>query len=158
MLHPSFDKDVPFWTPGWQDIMKQMGWRWLLLVPAALLIASIVMLPWRLKFMNVLWLTGGKLPLLMLGGAFGIVGTAIRSIVRTRKDPFCIHCGYSLTGLPDGHNCPECGRPFSLQLIDEYRRDPQWFVKRYRNRGDIPIADAPFDAGPVRRQKSRDGT
>ncbi len=23
----------------------------------------------------------------------------------------CLHCGYSLRGLPAGHNCPECGNP-----------------------------------------------
>ncbi len=23
----------------------------------------------------------------------------------------CLHCGYSLRGLPAGHNCPECGHP-----------------------------------------------
>ncbi len=23
----------------------------------------------------------------------------------------CLHCGYSLRGLPEGHNCPECGHP-----------------------------------------------
>ena len=23
----------------------------------------------------------------------------------------CLHCGYSLRGLPEGHTCPECGQP-----------------------------------------------
>ncbi len=23
----------------------------------------------------------------------------------------CLHCGYSLRGLPEGHKCPECGQP-----------------------------------------------
>ncbi len=23
----------------------------------------------------------------------------------------CLHCGYSLQGLPEGHTCPECGHP-----------------------------------------------
>jgi hypothetical protein len=61
--------------------------------------------------------------------------------------------------LPDGHNCPECGRPFKLSVIEEYRRDPNWFIKRHRSSKELPMADVPFDAGKVRsKRKSRDGT
>jgi hypothetical protein len=84
---------------------------------------------------------------------------ASKNIVARRKEPFCIHCGYELTGLPDHHNCPECGRPFCFAIIDEYRRDPHWFIERYNKRHEIPRADVPFQAGAVRsKRKSRDGT
>ena len=82
--------------------------------------------------------------------------------IRNRKEPFCIHCGYDLTGLPDNHICPECGRQFSHRLIEEYRRDPNWFIERYKSRALVPVAEAPFPAGQVsstsKRRKSRDGT
>jgi hypothetical protein len=45
-----------------------------------------------------------------------------------------------------------------LKLIDEYRRDPHWFIQRYKHHKINPTADEPFSAGPVRRKKSRDGT
>ena len=40
----------------------------------------------------------------------------------------CIHCRYDLTGLPDYHTCPECGRPYTFAEIDAYFDDPE----RYR--------------------------
>lgn len=45
---------------------------------------------------------------LFLGGRW-IVNFAIPS-----NRPYCPECGYELTGLPDGHNCPECGAPNPL--------------------------------------------
>ena len=32
-------------------------------------------------------------------------------------DPLCGNCGYSLLGLPATGACPECGHPFSQDLI-----------------------------------------
>lgn len=29
----------------------------------------------------------------------------------------CPHCGYSLRGLPDHQNCPECGRHYDLEQV-----------------------------------------
>jgi len=126
MRHPAFGPDTPFWTPDWHDVMKQLGWRWLLFLPAIALLAVIALVPWRPEFFNLLLVGGGKLLILSLGGAIGVAAAAIRSAIRLRKEPFCIHCGYDLTGLPEGHLCPECGRPFFLPLIEEYRRDPHW--------------------------------
>jgi hypothetical protein len=158
MSHPSFEDDVPFWKPDWRDVMKQMGWRWVLLLPAAGFIAVFAAIPAYPRLLTLLAMGGGKLLLLSIGGAVGVAGKAIRSAVGLRKEPFCIHCGYNLTGLEEGHLCPECGRPFSLKLIEEYRRDPHWFIKRYKGRKAVPLADILFDAGTVRRPKSRDGT
>jgi hypothetical protein len=158
MDHPSYGDDVPFWKPDFADIVKHLGWRWILFLPAFLIIAALVALPWTYQYSGVLLIGGGKLLVLGIGIAITTAGTAIRSAVKQRTGPFCIHCGYDLTGLEEGHLCPECGRPFSLKLIEEYRRDPHWFVQRYKNGKDGPMADEPFIAGAVRRKKSRDGT
>lgn len=45
-----------------------------------------------------------------------------RSTVLPRR---CIHCRYELTGLPDYHTCPECGRQYSAPEIDAYYDDPK---------------------------------
>jgi hypothetical protein len=148
---------VPFWKPSPADAMKHLGWRWVLFLPALAVFAAMVALPFY-GMTGMLFIGGGKLLILCVGLAITTAGGALKSAIKQRTDPFCIHCGYDVTGLPDGHNCPECGRPFTLRLIDEYRRDPQWFVQRYQHRKNKPIADAPFLAGPVRRKKSRDGT
>ena len=55
----------------------------------------------------LLWVVG----LLCVPGGFLIVGcfrTRERTVVRG-GELVCV-CGYSLTGLPDGSRCPECGR------------------------------------------------
>lgn len=71
---------------------------------------------------------------------FGLIGGAIlvsmrskgiRKVIAARRELFCIHCGYSLGGLEDEQACPECGMPFSRSIIEDYRRDPEWFVKRF---------------------------
>ena len=155
--YPKFTPDTPFWKPDLTDAIKHLGWRWIMFIPALGVLLAIVTLP-MYGFTPVLFVGGGKLLIFCVGLAVTTAGTAVKSAMNERTDPFCIHCGYDLVGLPDHHNCPECGRPFSLQLVNEYRRDPAWFIQRYQGRNDRQFADAPFMAGPVRRKKSRDGT
>jgi len=31
----------------------------------------------------------------------------------------CLHCGYSLKGLPDDHRCPECGNPYNIADVKQ---------------------------------------
>lgn len=37
----------------------------------------------------------------------------------------CIECGYLLCGLPDGYKCPECGMPYTYNILR--RRWTQWY-------------------------------
>jgi hypothetical protein len=156
--HPAYGDDVPFWKPDLTDIAKHLGWRWVLFLPTVLLLGSIAASVYFLHTLTPLLVGGGKLMILCVGIAVSAAGTAIKSATKSRKEPFCIHCGYSLVGLSEDRVCPECGRPFSYALIDEYRRDPHWFVQRYKARKAPEIADTAFQAGSVRRKKSRDGT
>jgi hypothetical protein len=106
-----------------------------------------------------IWWWGFKLWTVVIGAAIGLAGRALKLAMKTRREPFCIHCGYSLRGLPDHHICPECGRPFSFELIEEYRQDPVWFVERWKTHRESGRAEsAPFEAGAHRRRRSRDGT
>jgi len=149
--------EVAWWKPGWNDAVQYVGWRWLLLSPAlvllAMLLGAIFLQRWRL----MLLVLGAKLLIFIGAVALSLAGWVFRRAARARKEPFCIHCGYNLTGLPDNYRCPECGRPYNWRLIEEYRRDPQWFIERWKKHKDLPNADTPFDAGPVRR-KSKNGT
>ena len=150
-------EDVPWWRPSAGEVARHLGWRWIYFVPAAALIVGACFLPLYRGLLQVLpglWKPIVIVVMLPLTAAI----KSVKQIVQHRKDPFCIHCGYTLVGLPDGHRCPECGRQFSLATIDEYRRDPHWFVKRWKLMQSVPAADRAFDAGPVRGKRSRDGT
>ena len=152
-------EEVPFWLPSWQETAKQLGWRWILVLPAVAvvgLIAAGFFVDHRLW--TLLWYLGIKLLVIACALPIVLMMELARNATRGRQTPFCIHCGYDLVGLPDHHRCPECGRPYSLAVIDEYRRDPRWFIQRRKSHHQIPTADAPFTAGSGKRRKSRDGT
>jgi hypothetical protein len=155
-MRPS-DGDLAWYKPTFAQSARLFSWRWIYFAPAALLVALLLYVPLRpmmFQFFVYWW----KLVVIAVVLPAGLAISAGKNIIAMRKEPFCIHCGYDLTGLPDHHNCPECGRPFSLAIIDEYRRDPHWFIERYKKRHDIPAADRPFIAGSVRSPRSRDGT
>ena len=156
-VRPAVGDEVRWYMPGWGETARLLGWRWVLFLPAALLAGLLVitvMHPFLLQLLVGWW----KLWVLAVAVPMAAAMNAARHAIRSRKDPFCIHCGYGLTGLPPEYTCPECGSAYSHRLIEEYRRDPHWFIQRYRAGRDLPRAEAPFHAGPVRRRRSRDGT
>ena len=148
---------ITWWRPGWADAWRYVGYRWIFLLPAIGLLVLLVLSLFFPIFFGVFWVVGLKLCVFAGAIAVSLAGYVIRRAVTARKEPFCIYCGYNLTGLPDDYRCPECGRPYTWRLIAEYRRDPQWFIERYRAQRHLPPRDAPFHAGAVHR-RARDGT
>ncbi|HEY7089049.1 MAG TPA: hypothetical protein VH518_13225 [Tepidisphaeraceae bacterium] len=158
-LRPRDPADVRWYKPGWSEMIPLMGWRLIFFLPAAGLLSLIFLMPIHAWLSNVIILWWKLLvPAVVLPAGYAF--SAANHVIRQRKEPFCIHCGYDLSGLQDNYVCPECGEPYSFRVIDEYRRDPNWFIQRYKKRGDVPPADVPFVAGTpsVRRKRSRDGT
>jgi hypothetical protein len=155
-LRPRDPQQVRWYLPGWGETARLFGWRWFSFTPAAALIALMIYLPWVvLLHAFVFW---WKLVVIAVMVPMVAVVNAAKNIIRSRTDPFCIHCGYTLEGLPDNYVCPECGEPYSFHVIDEYRRDPHWFISRCKQRSGMPAADVPFEAGRVVGKRSRDGT
>ncbi len=138
-------REVPFWVPEASGIAGQLGWRWVVLVPALLaavglplgvvlaMRASWPLLQTGLNLVRVWALCVGVVVALILGAA--------RRGVRERRGLFCIHCGYTLEGLAaERGGCPECGRSYVRHICDEYRRDPYFFRARYEALRTHPIA------------------
>ena len=139
--------DVPFWRPGAPEIAKALGWKWLILLPCLCIaigwpVLAIVMPGLAMRSLS----SEVKLWLLAVGGAITLVLTAIKKGVATRKDAFCIHCGYTLQGLAEEGRCPECGRTYIRSIVDEFRKDPHFFEVRYKKLKSHPPALA-FVAG-----------
>ncbi|HTL30199.1 MAG TPA: hypothetical protein VL282_13295 [Tepidisphaeraceae bacterium] len=153
------DPDIVFWKPSFSDMARHVGWRWILLLPLVLVLAAIAMIPFRIELIQLIFIYGGKLTVFAIALPIVLAGAVIKEAISARTDPFCIHCGYDLTNLPDFHNCPECGRFYSLRLNAEYRRDPRWFIERCKMHKELPVTPMGFAAGPtVGKRKSRDGT
>src|SRR5438874_2563719 len=51
--------------------------------------------------------------------------TRVATIVPAETDLLCEGCGYTLNGLPETGNCPECGKPIR-ESIGSQRLVPQW--------------------------------
>jgi hypothetical protein len=150
---------ISWWRPGWRDSLRYVGWRWLLLTPALGLVALYAASWYVFIPGTIMWMLQAKLLIFVVAVAISLVGYVARRAIRARGEPFCIYCGYNLSGLPDDYRCPECGRPYSWRLIAEYRRDPHWFIERWKMHDDHPAAPVVFDAGAVpRKRRARDGT
>ena len=156
-LRPRNAGELRWYKPTLAETIQLMGWRCIYFAPAVVLLAlGAISLRyiWLLPLLAVWW----KLLLVavVLPGSYAVKSAA--HIIRQRKDPFCIHCGYDLSGLADNHSCPECGERYTFRAVEEYRRDPAWFIHRYEMKGDLPVSDEPFQALPPKRPRSRDGT
>lgn len=153
------DEPMVWWKPSWRDGARFVGYRWIFLTPALLLIAFFVggLFFWPIR--GPLLFVGAKLAIFVVTVTVSLAGWVFGRATKARSEPFCIHCGYNLSGLPDNHRCPECGRPYSWRTIDEYRRDPKWFIERWEMRKFQPPPSTPFEAGSaLPRERSRDGT
>lgn len=154
-LHALAKEEIRWWRPGFADSWRYVGWRWVLLLPSLLVVAFFIWPTWIMAPFFTVYI---YVFVFMVAIAVTLAGYVFRKAARARKEPFCIFCGYNLTGLPDNYRCPECGKPYTWRLIAEYRRDPQWFIERYRALRRLPPPAQPFDAGKVPSRKSRDGT
>ena len=87
----------------------------LLLIPVQALLERASVLPFKGDFEQTCFFAAFSV---VVGGAqylgltaFVVWRTRLAAVRRLAAEDKCIHCGYSLTGLPE-RRCPECGHPF----------------------------------------------
>jgi len=132
-----------WYLPSWGERLRLMGWRVLYFVPMLLIVILAAVVP-------MAYMCGWKLLVVLVALPIAAALNSAKRAIRLRKQPFCIHCGYDLTGLPDGHVCPECGVQFWHRDIADYRRDPYWYIQRHRYSEMPPEAGVDLDAWPPR--------
>lgn len=122
--------EVPFWRPSLATLASGLGWWW----GAAAAVGAFLVLGWvvLLPVLGVAGVIGLKVVLVGVALVAGARSRAVRKVMAARHHAFCIHCGYSLEGVEDQGVCPECGMPFDMAVVEDYRRDPDWFIQRYR--------------------------
>jgi len=150
-----------WWKPGWGDLVRAVGWRWILVVPAAGVVGLCGLAVMRPQYVGAFWWLGVKGIIWALAIPVALLADVVRRVTSARTEPFCIHCGYALHGLPERGICPECGSGYSRQMIEEYRRDPKWFIQRYKAQKNLPRQQEAVLPPPVfggKRRRSRDGT
>ena len=89
----------------------------------------------------MLWWFGAKVLALTLAVPVIAWGHLRDKATKARRDPFCLHCGWTLNGLPQEGNCPECGRAFKMQVVEMFRRDPAWVIAYWRSAHKPPPVD-----------------
>lgn len=153
------DEPITWWRPGWSELQPHLGWRMIFLLPLAACVVLAGLGLWKPRVGMLFLGVGVKFLLFAAAVAISLAAYVLRRATQVRGEPFCIHCGYNLTGLPDDYRCPDCGRPYKWRIINEYRRDPQWFITRWYAVHKLPKPADPFAAGRRRgRARRRDGT
>jgi hypothetical protein len=120
---------VSWWKPSIGSAIAASPVAWLAgaFAGACLILGWIVVLPFAGVFGFVLF----KVALIGVAILISLRSRALRRVLDARRELFCIHCGYSLKGLEEEPDCPECGMVFRRSIIEDYRRDPDWFIKRF---------------------------
>ena len=133
---------IVFWRPTIRQVLGRAGWVWVATVLPVVLTGTMIVLgflggrPYAL-----LWWVGLRLLLISLALPFLLWDHLTTKVYQTRQDPFCLHCGYTVLGLPEEGTCPECGKPYRMSVIHMFRHDPQWVIASWRFEGRAPSAE-----------------
>ena len=145
-----------WWRPPLGQVVRQVRWTWVLVLPLVFGLALLALgLVWGGADAVGFWV-GLKVLLLTILAPVAMWEHLRHKVIRARADPFCIHCGWTLRGLPDEGNCPECGRTYSMKVVQMFRQDPQWVIAYWRSSGKPPGAEvfnAQHGAGPEEQMR-----
>lgn len=147
---------VTWWRPPARDVFRQITWRWALLLPVGVALGLIVAAHFRSRDQAFLGYLGIKLLVITLLVPALMWDHFRHRAIRARTDPFCVHCGWTLRGLPREGRCPECGAGYRMKVVEMYRLDPQWVQAFWQFDGRPPTVQAFNQAHPKSQIASED--
>jgi hypothetical protein len=142
-IEAEWNADTPWWRPGLSETIQLIGWWWLLVIPVSGVLLFVVLAPTDPQIRAMMWIGWIKLIVAVIALPFVLSTYVFAKAMKFRHEPFCIHCGHTLMGLPDNHRCPECGRRYRFAIIEAYRSDPESFVYRWKAQ-QMPRCDRPL--------------
>src|ERR1043166_4958892 len=89
---PHVDGEM-WYLPGWFETARLLGWRWICFVPLIGLFLFFLVIPfqpWVLGYVLAWW----KLIVFAIAIPIAALAKSAKTIIHSRKEPFCIHCGY----------------------------------------------------------------
>lgn len=145
---------LTWYRPTFGEIVRQMEWWWGALPVAAMAAGGMVVAGLLLgpDHIEMAWV-GGRMLLVLVVVPFIFWEHVRDRVIKARADPFCIHCGWTLTGLPEEGRCPECGEPYRMKIVDMFRRDPQWVIAYWRFNSRPPSVELFNSRHPGRKAR-----
>jgi len=131
-----------FYRPPLPEVIRHMEWGWIVvpMLAAACLAMTVTGLLLG-RYHIEMTILGGQLLFLVLAVPLFFWENLRDRLIRLRTDPFCIHCGWTLAGLPEEGRCPECGEPYRLNVVEMFRQDPQWVIAYWKFAGKAPTVE-----------------
>src|SRR5690348_1089431 len=80
-----------WWKPGWNDLFRAVGWRWILVVPAVVVVGLCGLAVMNSRYVGGLLVLAVKGIVWAVAILIALLADVVRRVTSARTEPFCIH-------------------------------------------------------------------